>query len=217
MEPDFSLLYRQLGVPPDCGLEQFKQAYRRQIAELHPDRHASADASTQAQALLPELIASYAAAIRFHKEHGRLPGASVNGSGGWKQQRSRRLGDRPAQTQAHPATWHRHVAIVGVLLLAGVYIVLSAPRDASPGRSPGGQPMPAHAAASPAPALIRMGMDKQSVRDIQGPPSYQREQVWEYGPSWVRFEDDAVVEWYDSPLYPLRVARTATPVQLQPH
>ena len=39
MEVDFHSLYSELRVQPDCSLDDFKRAYRRRVAELHPDRH----------------------------------------------------------------------------------------------------------------------------------------------------------------------------------
>ncbi len=75
MEPDFSLLYSELGLPPDCSLEEFKCAYRRRIAELHPDRKGADPPSTEAQAALPALISTYVAVNRFHSRYGRMPGA----------------------------------------------------------------------------------------------------------------------------------------------
>jgi hypothetical protein len=76
MKADFSLLYSELHLPPDCSLEEFKCAYRRRIAELHPDRQGSVAPSPEAQATLPALIATYVAVNRFHSRYGRMPGAS---------------------------------------------------------------------------------------------------------------------------------------------
>lgn len=74
MEPDFSLLYSELDLPPDCSLEEFKCAYRRRIAELHPDRKSREPPSPEAVAALPELISIYVAVSRFHRRYGRMPG-----------------------------------------------------------------------------------------------------------------------------------------------
>ncbi len=76
MEPDFSLLYSELDLSPDCSLEDFKCAYRRRISELHPDRAGGDPSLTQARIELPTLIATYVAVNRFHSRYGRMPGAS---------------------------------------------------------------------------------------------------------------------------------------------
>lgn len=75
MEPDFLLMYSELGLSPDCGLEEFQHAYRRRIAELHPDRNCGATPSHEAQAELAALISTHAAVSRFHHRYGRMPGA----------------------------------------------------------------------------------------------------------------------------------------------
>lgn len=80
MEPDLSLMYSELDLPRDCTLEEFKCAYRRRIAELHPDRKGDETASPEAQAALLALIATYVAVNRFHRRHGRMPGASPRAS-----------------------------------------------------------------------------------------------------------------------------------------
>lgn len=76
MKPDFSLLYSELDLPPDCSLEEFQCAYRRRIAELHPDKAGIDPPSPEAQAALPALISTYVAVNRFHRRYGRMPGAS---------------------------------------------------------------------------------------------------------------------------------------------
>ena len=76
MKPDFSLLYSELDLPPDCSLEEFQCAYRRRIAELHPDKTGVDPSSPEAQAALPALISTYVAVNRFHRRYGRMPGGS---------------------------------------------------------------------------------------------------------------------------------------------
>lgn len=75
MTTDFAQLYLLLGIRNDCTLEEFKQACRRRIRQQHPDRLAGTDSPDATQAALPELLALYAKALRFHRRHGRLPGA----------------------------------------------------------------------------------------------------------------------------------------------
>ncbi|WP_267221816.1 J domain-containing protein [Dyella silvae] len=73
-ETDFLDMYRTLGLRPGCSLPVFKQAYRRQVARMHPDRQGgTSDPATAAR--LQRLISQYDAAMVFQREHGRLPGA----------------------------------------------------------------------------------------------------------------------------------------------
>lgn len=80
MEPDFSLLYSELDLPPDCSLEEFKRAYHRRIIELHPDHNQGDPRSPEAQAVLAALISTYVAVKRFHRRYGRMPGALTRSS-----------------------------------------------------------------------------------------------------------------------------------------
>ena len=76
MKPDFSLLYSELELPPDCSLEHFQCAYRRRIAELHPDKAGHGTRTQEAEDALPALISTYVAVNRFYRRYGRMPGAS---------------------------------------------------------------------------------------------------------------------------------------------
>ena len=77
MTTDFAQLYLQLGIRNDCSLEEFKQACRRRIRQQHPDRPDGEVRWNAAQLPLTELLALYAKALRFHRRHGRLPGAAA--------------------------------------------------------------------------------------------------------------------------------------------
>jgi hypothetical protein len=63
-----------------------------------------------------------------------------------------------------------------------------------------------HARQASAPALIRVGSSMDDVLTIQGAPTLQEDDVWQYGPSFVRFQNGRVRDWHSSPLQPLRVA-----------
>lgn len=77
-ETDFLDLYGKLRLQPDCSLADFKQAYRRHVSQWHPDRRSRGEhADAVAARRLQRLMAQYAAAMEFHKRHGRLPGARV--------------------------------------------------------------------------------------------------------------------------------------------
>ncbi|QWT21693.1 J domain-containing protein [Bacillus sp. NP157] len=76
-ETDFLDLYGKLRLQPDCSLADFKQAYRRHVSQWHPDRRSRGPrADALAARRLQRLMAQYSAAMSFHKQHGRLPGAA---------------------------------------------------------------------------------------------------------------------------------------------
>lgn len=73
-DTDFLTLYDELGLAPGVSdLDALKQAYRRRVAQLHPDRHgAHGD-----PARLQRLNRMYGAAIAFEQRYGRLPAAAL--------------------------------------------------------------------------------------------------------------------------------------------
>lgn len=116
MKPDFSDLYFQLGLRPDCGLEELKRAYHRRVARLHPDRP-DAQSTTATELPLADLMALYGAATRFHRRYGRLPGAASKPSG------ARPAATRRRQTDlvfSPPDT--RNMLFQPVLMLAAIAV-----------------------------------------------------------------------------------------------
>ncbi|MBN8482637.1 MAG: J domain-containing protein, partial [Xanthomonadales bacterium] len=73
---DFMRLYHEFGLEPNATLDDLKLAYRRRVSALHPDRMVTDPISQHlAGEHLTRLTALYDAALRFHQQHGRLPGA----------------------------------------------------------------------------------------------------------------------------------------------
>lgn len=118
MEPDFTKLYSQLDLQPNCRLEELKSAYLKRIAELHPDKLDSSVAS-DAPTPVADLISLYTAATRFHRLHGRLPGETLHSHP--------RVASRPAPVppQGHSEQARRRrsavVLIVALLILVMVW------------------------------------------------------------------------------------------------
>ncbi len=207
-ETDFIDLYRRLKVSPDCTLSELKLAYRRHVALLHPDRRVGGTGDVHAAGLLQKLTAQYGAAMEFQRRHGRLPGAATT---------SRPPAATPAIPAYQPAAalpamressrsrlpWIVAVGILGVLLWS--ISPLSTSSD-STGMEPDDMAIaPASASALPG-ELLSLGMTSENVRNIEGDPLVVHGDRWEYGPSWITFERDAVTDWYSSPLHALKAA-----------
>ncbi|WP_344759455.1 hypothetical protein [Luteimonas lutimaris] len=226
MNDDFSRLYAHLGLREDCSLDEFKQACRRRIQDQHPDRlHARTGHRRPAgepQIPLVELLPLYAKALRFHRRHGRLPGAPLHGATSLHaqdfppaaQEAAMSVRRRPSRArETRPGSLRgpllASLGVVATLALIGGW---SDRQDAPPRTPDDAMPLsdPGLAQLGEAPARLEIGMDEQTVRAIQGEPLQWNGSEWVYGPSWLRFEDGSLVDWYSSPLHPLHTS-TRTP------
>lgn len=219
-DTDFAALYGELGITADLTPEQFRQAYRRRVAQLHPDQRGT-DADV---ARLQELNRLYGAALEFLRTHGRLPGAPVQAVSGARpasvapnahvetRAAVAHAAQAPATEAASPAhtkagsgavsRWFVWMAVIAVVVL--LVHACGEPKDAA-----------APSAAETFDAAvedvlgidrIRLGMDKAQVEGIQGAPPGRHGTRWDYGPSWIGFKcGGAVSDWYSSPLRPLEV------------
>lgn len=218
---DFAKLYAELGVTPDCGLDAFKQAYRRRVAGLHPDRPSTANRNPD---LLIALNLGYAAVLDFHRSQGRIPGAALPAadrpSAGTPPPRitdaPRAEARRSAAQRSGTRKTGRRVPRTGVLLLPVLLLIAAIwrwlPTFDPPAATAGVQAsQPGLEVQEQAP--VRLGMDRHTVAALIGDPVSRDtdDSQWVYGPSWLRFECGRLVDWYSSPLQPLRVgSRTPT-------
>lgn len=235
-ETDFLDLYRRLGLQPGCNMDELKQAYRRHVAALHPDRQHGQPVDPRMASRLQRLTAQYGAAMDFHRRHGRLPGApAASASAGGLQA----TGDatpvslgarshdpfahrRPSATaQAAPAPPHAgvktHGKLVVLLVIAALATLGWGLHEASQTASSGTPDEVSESAGAVAQdvgrdaPVLHMGMSAADVRGVEGEPLAMHGDLWEYGPSWVRFDHDEVVEWHSSPLRPLHTGSGAAP------
>ncbi|HEX5121642.1 MAG TPA: J domain-containing protein [Rhodanobacteraceae bacterium] len=221
---DFLMLYKELRLRPGCALDEFRVAYRRRVAELHPDR-VQHQLYEDAAARLSSLNAMYAAAMEFHKQHGRLPGEVASYRPELMPQRPASQARPPAPEAPAPAAHaRRHTSwfVTALLILAALIVgwLLGAVEHDDGDQSSTSLPEPviarAGALAPIAPVVahvvrIRVGMDSDRVVEIEGEPVMTGEDRWEYGPSWITFHCGAVLDWYSSPLRPLKVESQHAP------
>ena len=227
-KPDFAQLYAQLGLHSDCSLEDFKHACRRRIAELHPDRIRAGAVADDNQIPFNEFLALYAKVIRFHHQHGRLPGAAPSPVASAPPPRAMQL---PVAMGPEVATADASTPDAGtpslrnpLFVVLGSAVVLAALSFWGDG-TPTAQQRPLRTRASEPAAMpnldaeqgddqlgneqLELGMDRASVLAIQGEPMRSNASEWEYGPSWLRFEGNRLVDWYSSPLHPLKTTTAA--------
>ncbi len=217
---DFERLYHEFGLARDADFDALRLAYRRRVAKLHPDRIDTADPISQdlANQHLQRLTALYEAAARFHREHGRLPGAAAAARGGAPPPAPAPActtsgADAPASTGSGRSRASIALACMLVVVLAVwlVHALETTDHAALPSlRSPPAAiaaPSVERAPGATAGEGIHRGMPETEVVRILGEPITRTGARWDYGPSWVQFEDGVVVTWYSSPLRSLRIAR----------
>lgn len=222
-ETDFLDLYRRLGVSPGCDLAELKQAYRRHVAALHPDRR-QGDARSAAR--LQRLTAQYGAAMEFHKRHGRLPGAPRAAGSGmpgavresadpFSTPRQRVPHESLPQDRPSPAgnrSRGKLVVLLVIVVLATLgWMAHEASLKTSADAAEEDAPVQTVASgvsheAAGTDTVLHAGMSTADVRSLEGEPLAVHGDLWEYGPSWVRFDHDELVEWHSSPLRPLHTA-----------
>jgi hypothetical protein len=211
-ETDFLDLYRTLGLSPGCGLPEFKQAYRRHVALLHPDRLVGDHRRPPDTEPLRQLIAQYGAAMEFQRRHGRLPGAAAPARAAMSEVTARIPCPSPALAGDSRHS-HSRLLVLLATLAVGVLLWDTIPPAPTPEAAPASTATTGDDAGGSGSAVARMpppslsiGMSPESVRAIEGDPVDIRDNRWEYGPSWISFEHDKVADWYSSPLHSLRTA-----------
>lgn len=220
LDTDFLDLYAALGLKPGCSLDAFQHAYRRRVSALHPDRHERGFEETEAARELQELTARYRAAMQFHRRHGRLPGGPTHSHGTAESiapSHSTRI--IRSEPDKRPGKKRAGAGVLLVLVCVIIVALWKQPAEPSDDSSSPAQSKPVETREVMAtPAInqdLRLGLSERNVRRIVGEPDMIEGNRWDYGPSWILFENGKVTDWYSSPLRPLH-APSATPVEGRP-
>jgi hypothetical protein len=218
-ETDFVDLYARLRLQPGCTLAEFKQAYRRHVAQWHPDRTRDGHADAPATRRLQRLTRQYSAAMAFQRRHGRLPGAPLpeRGAPVVPEPLATVAAGVPEATLRFAAAWlptrtpgTRWWLLIG---LVGVAVAIGSLMPATDRLQGDGETAGAYERAprvdAPRPARmpdLSLGVDEDQVLALEGEPDRRIDDRWEYGPSWIRFDRHRVGDWYSSPLRGLHAA-----------
>ena len=210
-QTDFMVLYCELGIEPDCSMDGLRLAYRRRVADLHPDRGGDAGGDE-----LKALNKRYAAAIDFHRHHGRLPGATAPAPALRRHAFAApppviaaAAGEEPLQERRRRSKF----VVYGMVLVAALGAWWLTRTDASLPEFLDGVAGDQREIRPSAAIALRQGMHASDVAAMLGDPVHRAlgGTHWEYGPSWVRFGCGRVIDWYSSPLRPLRASRSRPP------
>lgn len=219
---DYLADYARLGLQPGCSVETLERIWRLAVRELHPDR-APEGCDTEARTrCLHELTGAYRRLRQFEREHGRLPGgmrrACPHTGDTNVAAPAAMVGDRAEMLSIEATARPRRRTGLAAMAATGIVALmvwLSA-------REVGGEPAPVataltvhtepgatrtatSASASRPGQRIRVGSTEAQVERLMGAPLVSEIDLWEYGPSHVRFQRGRVVGWYSSPLKPLPV------------
>jgi hypothetical protein len=208
---DFIEMFHELGVSANCTMAEFRLAYRRCVAQLHPDR---AGGEVADQSRLQRLTVMYEAALDFHRRHGRLPGYATQPSAPPANATPPPASDTASPPRTARSRLRYLLALLALAILVWMLWEVPPPVDGTATEDPDApaafESAPA-AAADPAAHRLMLGMTKDEVRAIEGDPVSSSDTQWDYGPSWISFKCDEVDDWYSSPLLPLRFARHQHP------
>lgn len=232
---DFAALYRDLGIAPGCSPAQLRAAWRRRVSRLHPDQGGDTQDTGQLQQL-NRLYRAALDFQRLHGRlpgasggDGARPVRTVSApwpdpaSDEWTQHRYSDSAPGNASLTRSPASEGERiprsfllVAVIGIAVLTWRVLSGLGPDSTSRQTEHDASAMSAGATASDTllpsrfgtdDGLLEEGMHRDAVLAIQGEPLDRHQAHWFYGPSWVQFACDRVVDWYSSPLQPLRVRR----------
>lgn len=208
---DLLRLYREFQLEPGASVDDLKRAYRRHVSLVHPDRLVAKDPISQhlANERLQLLTTLYEAGMQFHRQHGRLPGAAAERSEAHTEAHAEARVSAPLNApSARPSHRRWWLMLMVATALCGYWLLSDQPEaelvsTPAPVRAVTTVGAKAHSAYDG----IQRGMPKTVVTEILGAPISMDQDRWYYGPSWLRFEDGRLVEWYSSPLRRLRISR----------
>lgn len=193
--------YRTLRARSDCSWKELRLAYRRRVRTCHPDlqplhEQAGRDDEFKQVALAYRLIA------RYRRRHGVLPppSARIDERHSVFHAAYAKPADEHAFASAEETNTSRwrppriHVAVFAAFVSGvGTAAIIETLDEQSTPRI-----------EATTQGELAVGMDTESVVEIQGIPNHTNGSVWYYGDSGVIFDKGCVVGWENISPFPLR-------------
>lgn len=218
---DYLADYARLGLQPGCSLETLERTWRLAVRDLHPDRAVEGLDAQLRSRRLHEVTSAYRRLRGFEREHGRLPGgAPLRVAGSEGPDAAQAMDPERAVDAGTPASAAGRspvgLSALAVLVFAGLlgWSAWWSQKSSEGAVDPGMTATTVNASDQLSPAVavevqprprIRIGSTEAQVERLMGQPLVSEPDLWEYGPSHVRFVRGRVVGWYSSPLKPLPV------------
>lgn len=198
--------YRTLRTRSDCSWKELRLAYRRRVRACHPDlqplqEQAGRDEEFKEVALAYRLIARYRLrygvlpppSARVEERHsvfhaGYAQPADDHANETYGDETTRTSPGRRHMPSVHVAVFAAFVCGVGT---AAIIETLDTRSNTSSMQTIGS-------------GQIAVGMDPESVVEIQGVPNHTSGSIWYYGNSGVIFDRGCVVGWENLSPFPLR-------------
>lgn len=233
MDERYTRSYAALGLQPDSGWGDIRDAYRALIKKWHPDHfQQDSDSRRIAEERTMEITRAYKTLADYYRKHGSTPtpvgqvkpsetkapseqkvhattpdAATANVQGHRHARNSRSI-------PAEPIKW-KTIAILTILTLLLYSLFLNDPvkHNLESGTLPNtsAQDMPRPESGDkvtphPADQFFTRGSKLGEVYAIQGIPSQTESGVWHYGKSRVYFVNGSVTRWVSHPDSPLNAS-----------
>ncbi len=208
----FASHYETLSLPHDSDLKSCKYAYKRSVKLWHPDKFINNKAEQQfAEEKIKEINIAYSKITEYYQINGAMPDIQITVSA--KQSDTvfdvSSLYQNLNTEKGHKKPDYKKYLSILVLIIAFIFIYKTLfPNNQNTESSSidGNSTQYLQRSLSPLSNksdYFSKGSSQQAVLRIHGKPDFTITQTWYYGNSWILFQNDIVIDWYQDKKYPL--------------